>query len=61
MSLLQENIIYILLLPVVLQIFLPLAMLAVYLVSLPCHVLFRDKQSSEYGGVEELDTAKNMA
>jgi hypothetical protein len=47
MSLLQENIVYILLLPVVLQIALPLAMLILYVVISPIYSLFKSKQPLE--------------
>ncbi len=60
MSLLQENIVYILLLPVVLQIALPLAMLILYVVISPIYSLFKSKQPLERTANEEFISTERM-
>jgi hypothetical protein len=61
MSLLQEHIIYILLVPVVLQIVIPLAMLILYTVISPIYSIFKSKQLSERMVDEELFSTESMA
>lgn len=56
MSLLQESYVYILLLPVTLQILLPLAILVVRLVCLP-FLSFSDKREEEGAPIEEMHPA----
>lgn len=61
MSLLQENIVYILLIPVVLQIALPVAMLILYTVISPIYSLLKSKQPSERMVGDEFISTESIA
>jgi hypothetical protein len=61
MSLLQENIVYILLVPVVLQIAIPLAMLIVHAVLFPFCSLFKSKRPSELKVNEKFISRESLA
>ena len=60
MSLLQENIVYILLIPLVLQIFFPLAMCVVYLIGFPFWSLLKRKGASESQVDEEFTSIESL-
>ncbi len=61
MSLLQETIVYILLIPFLLQLVLPLAMLLVYLVSLPVRTLFFTKRTRAHLGSDKFSSVEHPA
>ena len=61
MSLLQESIIYIWLIPVVLQIILPLAMLLIWTIKKIFEIQFRKSTTSQSVEVTELETLVKAA
>lgn len=61
MSLLQENIVYILLIPVVLQIVIPLVLLVIYVILFPFYFLFKSKRSQELKAYEEFTAQESLA
>lgn len=61
MSLLQENIVIILLIPVVLQIALPLALLVLYVAISPFYSLFKNKRSQKLKAHEEFTAQESLA
>ncbi|TKB06025.1 hypothetical protein [Desulforhopalus sp. IMCC35007] len=61
MSLLQETIVYILLIPLFLQIVLPLAMLLIRLCCLPFHSLSKGKVSAGAPAVHGINSMENLA
>ena len=61
MSLLQESIVYILLIPFLLQLVLPLAMLIVYFVSFPVRILFPRRQRKSQRDTESFTAVEHPA
>ena len=61
MSLLQESIVYILLVPVLLQLALPLGMLLFYLVSLPVRTFFFTKRGQVSLGADKYSSVEHTA